>query len=207
MAIATLDHVLVQVSDIDSGIATFREASGVEAAIGGRHPGKGTINALASMGDSYLELIATDRTDKNVVGMRLIHFAVRVDDIDAAAAAASAQGLSIEWMDGARQTPDGQTLRWRMFDLTGHPHAGTLPFFINWGDTPNPSGTTPAGLTNPVLTASSPDADALRALYRHLGIAVPVESADDRTLRLDVASPRGALSLSGDACGFREALY
>jgi hypothetical protein len=201
-----IDHVLLMCRTLDGAMEEFRKLTGIDAQIGGAHPEHGTRNALVSAGQSYIELIARSdgRTGSNA--LEAIDFAIGCDDIAAAAARAEAAGLTVAWQNGERRTPAGEVLRWQSFVLQGHDFGGFLPFFIDWGETPHPSFTSPGGVSDLHLSIRHPRADALAPLHTALGLSLPVTSASTAELRLDLVTPDGPVSITGDGRGWVAAL-
>src|SRR3954453_14539560 len=146
----SFDHVQLACNDLDKGIAFVESKTGVKAAFGGVHPGRGSRNALLSLGERrYLEIIAPDpqqprssdvRQLYRIESPRLIGWAAHVGDIEAVQRQLTAAGIAFEPVRaGARERPSGQTLRWKALSLRDDA-GGLLPFFIEWSkDAVHPS--------------------------------------------------------------------
>src|SRR5208337_1225889 len=126
---ALLDHILLGCHDLDQGIAFVEEHTGVHAAFGGVHPGRGTRNALLSLGEHcYLEVIAPDpkQSDiqawavpqltliKQLTTPRLIGWAVHRGEIQALGKKLRESGVAIRGpVPGSRTRADGRVLSWK----------------------------------------------------------------------------------------------
>jgi hypothetical protein len=201
-----LDHILLGVSDLDSGIAWVEQRAGVRAVFGGVHPGRGTRNALLSLGPRcYLEIIAPDphqlqqgmaQTLAAMREPRLFNWAVHTDDIAAVAKKAVAAGFAVDGpADGSRTRPDGKTLRWKACRLTDD-RGGLLPFFIEWSrESLHPSEDAPAGCKLQQFFLQSPAARELRQACESLGVAVLVERGEKPLLRAMISGRKGEIRL------------
>ena len=200
------DHMLLGCGDLDKGIAFVEQHLGARATLGGVHPGRGSRNALLSLGERrYLEIIAPDpqqprnsdvRQLYRIESPRLIGWAAHVDDIEAVAKRLTAAGIAFEAVrSGARQRPSGQTLRWKALSLRDDA-GGLLPFFIEWSkDSMHPSVDAPAGGRIERFELASPRTDELRGLAAKLGLDVNVANAPQAVLRASLKGPKGTLSL------------
>jgi hypothetical protein len=205
------DHLLFGVSDLDHGIDWFERSAGVRAVMGGVHPGRGTRNALLSLGGlHYLEIIAPDPSQtvgdrqfqlSALTEPRLINFAVRTNDINSTAVSLRRAGVhAIGPKDGSRRTPSGALLRWKTLGVESHFQSGEInpiPFFIEWAsDSTHPSKNAPAGCVIEDLRFEHPRADELTAALRAIGLEANVATADQVRIVAMIQAPKGRFELA-----------
>jgi hypothetical protein len=203
----TLDHILLGCNDLDRGIDFVFQHIGVLAKFGGVHPGRGTRNALVSLGEPtrrelnprrYLEIIAPDPQQPgapDIYGLqklsepRLVGWAAHPGDIQALANRLSKEGIAAEGpTPGSRKTPDGSLLQWKALRLKDDA-SGLLPFFIEWNaDSPHPSVTAPRGCHLDSFEIRTPDPDALVKTAKQLGLAVSIVKGNNPQLRATIKS-------------------
>lgn len=204
---ADLDHILLGIDDLSRGITFIEERTGVRAAFGGVHPGRGTRNALLRLGTRrYLEIIAPDPQQTSPVGYpqlremhepRLLTWAVHTDDISAVAKRLADSGIEAEGPEaGSRARPDGKVLHWKALRLKND-REGLLPFFIEWSrDSVHPSMDAPSGCSLARFSISSHEPEELRSIFGHLGVNVTVERGSEPKLRARISSAKGTLELT-----------
>jgi len=201
---ATIDHVIVGIANLDEGIRLFTELTGVAPERGGEHPGRGTQNALISLGPrTYLELIAPVAGPppgmeflSEMKRLTPIGWAVGAKDLDATKSRLEAAGFHVSApRDGSRVRPDGQTLRWRTAALEDVP-GDLTPFLIEWSaQTPHPATTSPSGCTLQAMTVSGPKIESLAKLVTELRLGVAAHEGTGMELSLVLACPKGKVSL------------
>jgi catechol 2,3-dioxygenase-like lactoylglutathione lyase family enzyme len=130
-----IDHVMIAVPTLGQGIDTYTRI-GFDVYPGGAHPGKGTHNAIAFHEEDYLELVSVSDRDEYLAaraaaggtGSSLLDFlsgggglryiVVQSDDLAADVAAMRQRGVDVsDPAPGARRTPAGQDLRWKVAAL------------------------------------------------------------------------------------------
>ena len=204
-----VDHLILGARDLDEGMRRFEERTGVRPTVGGEHPGRGTRNALVSLGPGlYIEILAPQagapdsgtvsdlraRTDLTPFG-----WAVFVGDVEGARRRLGEAGMEVSTIfPGSRARPDGKLLEWRTFGIT-KPQIAGMPFFIRWGDgTTHPSQDSPSGCRLERLSVVSPDADPLRRALAALPLEVAAQSGPHAGLDITLRCPKGAVQFRGD---------
>jgi hypothetical protein len=202
-----LDHFILGCDDLDRGVSFVEQLTGVRAAFGGVHPGRGTRNALLSLGERrYLEIMAPDLAQqvtpqiprlRELKEPRIVGWAAHPGDLDQFAA--RLREARIEFVGsrtGSRQRPDGKVLRWKTLVLKDD-HQGLLPFFIEWSaDSVHPSSDAPKGCTLTRFGAVTPNTDDLTKIANLLQIDMPITPGDKAVLRAIIIGPKGELALT-----------
>jgi hypothetical protein len=204
---ALLDHIILGCNDLDKGIEFVHDGTGVLPAMGGVHAGRGTRNALLSLGERrYLEIIAPDPAQteiahfpqiRSMTDPRLIGWAVHPPDITALAK--QLQENKVEFTgpsDGSRKRPDGHVLNWKTINLADDRH-GLLPFFIEWSaDSVHPSKDAPAKCALDYFEILGTDPQELAATLKRIGIDFPVQRSDKTRLHAVISGIKGDLRLT-----------
>lgn len=193
-----VDHIVIGISDLERGIARIEALAGVRPTLGGRHPGRGTRNALFSLGPrQYAELIAPDpeqagtRDAYGLAGFsepRMLMWAASTADIDGLAAR-----LKATPNPGSRVRPDGRVLGWRTLEAAKRP--GLVPFFIQWdAGTTHPATDSPAGCSLEALSFEAPDPATVERELAAIGISASVARGAEPRLRATLRTPKALVT-------------
>ncbi|ATQ77424.1 hypothetical protein CR152_25175 [Massilia violaceinigra] len=213
MPACQIDHITVTAPTLAEGAAWVREALGVSAAPGGKHPNMGTHNLLLRLGDAlFLEIIAVD-PDAPAPGRprwfaldtlgagsapALSAWIARTDNIAAVASAADAVAPL------GPVTPMGRGARNWLITIPadgGMPMDGVGPALIEWDAGPHPAaGMADLGLTLDRLELFHPEPLRVRALLDAIGMhapvsVVPIDAGARPYLRAHIGTPAGPRTL------------
>jgi catechol 2,3-dioxygenase-like lactoylglutathione lyase family enzyme len=201
---AMLDHILLGCSDLDGGIEFVEKHTGVRAAFGGVHPGRGTRNALLSLGEKhYLEIIAPDPQQPGapdhygllkLTEPRLVGWAAHPGNLNRFAIRLRDAGLAFDGPNpGSRKRPDGRLLQWKTLNLKDD-LGGLLPFFIEWStDTIHPSVDSPAGCKIVHFEYAGPDSDGVGRIFDLMGLEILAEVGEKSQIRGSINGPEGKI--------------
>jgi Glyoxalase-like domain len=201
-----LDHILLGCSDLDRGIDFIEKQAGVRATFGGVHPGRGTRNALISLGEPsreelnprrYLEIIAPDPEQHGapdhygllkLTEPRLVGWAAHPGDLNKFATRLHNANIAFDGPNpGSRKRPDGRLLQWKTLNLNDD-HSGLLPFFIEWSaDTVHPSVDAPRGCHLARFQLLTPDPEKLSSAAVTMELGVEILKNEKPQLRATIS--------------------
>jgi hypothetical protein len=203
-----VDHLVYATPQLQRGIDRIQQLLGLNAAPGGQHPGRGTRNALVALGpSSYLEIIGPDPDQPapaqprpfgidDLREPRLVTWAAKGRDLESLARDAVGDGVKLgEVIAGSRRRADGVLLTWRYTDPRTVVADGVVPFVIDWGETPHPSGTATPGASLVGLRAEHPNPQPAQDALKRLGLELRVDRGTRAGLVATIDSPRGRVEL------------
>ncbi len=209
MAITGLDHIIYAAPDLQRAMEYIRALTGIEPIRGGAHPGRGTQNALVSLGsDTYIEILAPDPTqsaealalaaDRIPATGRIINWAAKCDDLEEALDTAAQSDLDLGRIEPMSRTlPSGGQLAWRL--TRGDPPGdGLVPFLIDWSESPHPAPSAPSGCALHFFRAEHPDPGPIRDYLGLLGLRDELEVSQGPVPRILAGrvTPNGPVVLS-----------
>jgi hypothetical protein len=205
--IPRVDHLVYATPDLARGVAEVEKLLGIKATPGGQHPGRGTRNALISLGPTaYLEIIGPDPeqpapAEPRVFGIdelessRLVTWAANATKLHDLHKQAADHGITLGSVgSGSRKRPDGGILSWN-FTNPLMVDGGIMPFFLEWTSSPHPATTSAKGATLLELRAEHPEPARVQEQLRKLGLHMQVTRADVPALIAVIATQHGRVEL------------
>ncbi|AXB48488.1 hypothetical protein A4R43_14280 [Amycolatopsis albispora] len=201
-----LDHLVYATPELGRTVEELT-GRGIALSPGGPHPGLGTRNHLAALGDhAFLEVIGPDPDQPEpatprpfgideLIAPRLVTWAIQVPDLDLALERARAAGHEPgDAVPMSRRRPDGVLLSWRLAFPPDN-QGGLIPFVIGWGDTPHPSRGAATGTRLVSLRGEHPDPGRLGLVFAALDTELEVTEAAEPALVAELATVSGTVVL------------
>jgi len=188
-----LDHLVYATPDLEASCRELEGRLGVRASAGGRHPGRGTHNALISIGPkAYLEIIGPDPLQPEtrpvwfdidqLTAPKLITWAVRIDELETFVKEVSPKANVGLVRSGSRKTPDGTTLSWQLTEPQLVQGVGVIPFLIEWNSQQHPAGSAITGPRLVQLRIEHPEPESIRKQLHALQLEIAIEQRSSPAL-------------------------
>jgi hypothetical protein len=202
-----VDHLVYATPDLERGMEEIERLTGVSPTLGGRHPGRGTRNALIALGaNAYLEIVAPDPDQPavdarwlgvdTVTASRLTTWAARGSGLHDLRRRALERGVPLRAVrQGTRERADGVWLSWYLTDPDPLIAGGVVPFLIDWGDSPHPSRGASQGASLVDFRVEHPDPEGVGRMLRALDLDVAVTRAQYVALVAVIDGRRGRVEL------------
>ena len=201
----SIDHIVWAVSDIDEGIALFKEKTGVAPIFGGYHTTQGTKNALVKIGrTSYFELLAPDPDSPIqsnrwmgidlIQGPRITRWAFNTVHIEDQASTLKRYDDNLGQLSiGQRKTTIDDLIKWKMTVPYHSPLIDLAPFFIDWSESEiHPTDQLPdEGLSIESIELSCPAPSRINTLLESLNIDGYQVSTGVEQIAIVLKTPKG----------------
>lgn len=205
------DHAIFAVRDLAEGVRRF-ERLGFDVQEGGRHPRRGTHNAIVRFGVDYIELLSVcDRAEREAAGSDERPLLDYLDEreggwygwcastryLDQLVATVHASRRAASAFAMSRRRPDGRLLSWRLLRVTPRPPG--WPGVIEWDqsdterlglEAPGRHGLGATGIAGLVLSADD-DGEAFANLRDELHLGVDVDATRCRLAGCTVQAQAG----------------
>lgn len=202
-----IDHLVYATSDLAATARDLSERFGLALSPGGSHIGLGTANVLMSLGGTcYLEIIGPDLDQTEPEGPRPfgiddltdaahVTFAVTADAIDERCRQALNAGYDPgRILDMSRKKPGGELLEWRLTVKAWSGPKSLVPFLIDWGKTPRPGLSLPAGCQLTGFELQHPKPQGVQDDLRALGLSLDVSKGPAKIIAR-IQTPKGEIEL------------
>jgi hypothetical protein len=203
-----LDHIVYAVPDVHAAVEDLAQRLGVRPAMGGKHQGLGTHNALLSLNETaYLEIIGPDPEQPppsmprpfdldSGKGPRLLTWLAKATNLEQQLDNARRQGYNVGAITPMSRTlPDGSRIEWRL-SIPPQPLGDWLvPILIEWRTDRHPAKTSPKGCTLVELYGEHPRPEMVRPILAALGVKLDVRQAAAPGLVAILDTPKGRVTL------------
>lgn len=201
-----LDHLVYATPDLEATCRELEIRLGVRASAGGQHPGRGTHNALISIGpNAYLEIIGPDPLQPEtrpvwfdidqLAAPKLITWAVCIDGLEDFIKEISPNTNVGVVRSGSRKTPDGTTLSWQLTEPQLVQGVGLVPFLIEWNSPQHPAHSAIAGPRLVQLRIEHPEPGSIRKQLKSLRLEVAIEQCSSPALVAIFDGPNDLIEL------------
>ncbi len=203
-----VDHFILGVPDLDVATKKFANLSGINPVFGGTHPTLSTHNALVSLGDCYLELIAAvpgktpgiERLN-GITAPRLIGWAIEYFNTEEVRSVFNGHGINLSTPSfGSRVQPNGIKVGYEYMDVEGLAELGcpVVPFLVRWISSTHPSVSSPVGCSLVEFSMKHPKSEIFDKLLKEMNMEIKHIDGNQSDLKIVVETPRSRMVLPAD---------
>ena len=204
-----LDHIVYCTPDLNLGIKLIEDLTGVQPVIGGRQLTKGTHNAILSIGPlCYLEILAPDPANQDISPPRWMGIDLLEGPCISRWSIRTSQLTSqfeefrkiIPYIgvieEGSRKLNNGSILKWSLTDPGVQPGISTIPFLIDWKNSPHPASKLEMKCQITEVTLHQKEDYLPESILDELDIRVKQTHRDFPFISIQLDTPNGVVILT-----------